>query len=196
MTTLQELVKEFQRHHGSSVAGVIEAGKVLIRVKKNTKFGHYLPLVEALGISNTTAQRYIKVAKDPRLSNAAIWPHLPQGLRILYEISKLKDPQFQQGLATNQITPHMEHKDVERLRRGEQKPSPPPEGPTKTIQTPLSRGERWLLAAFLENALSEMEPDDLAFMVVKYTEKHTIHDLDPAGLKPKQLLKKLRKGLR
>ena len=59
----------------------------------------------------------MKIASGERISNAAHGPHLPTSWRTLYELTKLPDDKFAAKLASGEIHPEMQRKDVARENR-------------------------------------------------------------------------------
>jgi hypothetical protein len=70
-----------------------------------------------LPFDRTTAQRYMEIWRNPVLSNVAHGQQLPASWRTLYELTKFDDDTLRNLIATGQITPRTERKDVEQLRR-------------------------------------------------------------------------------
>jgi hypothetical protein len=73
---------------------------MLIDAKKAVPHGDWADLVSKLEFDESTAQRLMKIARDPRLSNPAILPLLPQQWTQLYALSKCKtDEHFERKLS-------------------------------------------------------------------------------------------------
>lgn len=107
-----------------SVEGFIMAGRWLRHAKERLEHGQFGPMVEGdLGMSQSTAQRLMAIGGDPRLSNAAHVQHLPPHWGTLYELTKLSDDEFQEGIRSGRIRPDMERREIERPR-AEHKPPP------------------------------------------------------------------------
>jgi DNA N-6-adenine-methyltransferase (Dam) len=65
-----------------------------------------------LPFSRMTAHRLMAIASDPRFVTHGL--QLPPSWRTLYELTKLDDRQFEQGIADGTINPEMRRKDIER----------------------------------------------------------------------------------
>jgi hypothetical protein len=68
-----------------------------------------------LPFDSTTAQRLMKISRDPRLRKAAQGQLLPLAWRTLYELTKLPNSNFDEALAEGKINPAMPRKDAEHL---------------------------------------------------------------------------------
>ncbi|MGI9382641.1 MAG: hypothetical protein ACR2PO_05765 [Methyloligellaceae bacterium] len=102
-----------------SKGAVIETGHALIRAKAALKPGIFLEMIEQdLPFSTRSAQRFMKIASDPRLSDPAHAQFLPPAWTALYELIKLSDEEFAQALNSGHINPNMTRNDVVKLRGG------------------------------------------------------------------------------
>jgi N6-adenosine-specific RNA methylase IME4 len=96
-----------------SLAGILEAGQLLIEAKVELAHGEFLAMIAAdLPFKARTGQRLMAVARDQRLANAAHCAAFPPHWATLYELTKLDDESFQSLLAAGVIRPDMERKDV------------------------------------------------------------------------------------
>jgi len=74
----------------SSLAGILECGRLLLAAKDELPHGEFLAMVESdLPFGASTAQMLMKIARDPRLTNTDHGQHLPPSWRTLYELTKL-----------------------------------------------------------------------------------------------------------
>jgi hypothetical protein len=64
----------------------------------------------------STAKRLILISCNDNLREGARAPHLPAAWAILYELTKLSDEQFDNGINSGVINPQMQRKDVNALR--------------------------------------------------------------------------------
>jgi hypothetical protein len=96
-----------------STAASIETGRLLIEAKRALdQHSEWLPMIERdLPFKPSTAQRLMKMA-DERLTNAAHVQLLPPHWGTLYELTKLSNDQFAAKLASGQIHPELERRDV------------------------------------------------------------------------------------
>jgi hypothetical protein len=97
----------------TSICGIIECGRLLAEAKASLPHGQFKAMVKKkLPFSCRTAEMLMKIAADQRLTNANHGSHLPLSWRTLYELTKLSDQQFEQGIADGTIHPEMRRKDI------------------------------------------------------------------------------------
>ena len=76
-----------------------------------------------LPFSQSTANRLMKIADHPVISNSAHWPNLPASWRTLYEISKHDPETVEDLLEAGKIKPEMTGKNVKDLFRKRRQPA-------------------------------------------------------------------------
>lgn len=92
-----------------SVAAIIRTGDLLAQAKAALPHGEFTAMVEdGLSLNIRTAQKFMAIAADPRLADAAIEPRLPPTWTTLYELSRLDDDTFHARLDDGTIRPDME----------------------------------------------------------------------------------------
>jgi N6-adenosine-specific RNA methylase IME4 len=97
----------------SSLHGIFETGRLLAAAKAELPHGSFLRMISAeLPFKPATAQRLMKIAADERLTNAAHAQLLPPSWMTLYELTKLPTPVFEAKLASGEIHPEMQRKDI------------------------------------------------------------------------------------
>jgi len=102
----------------ASLAGIFEAGRLLIAAKADLGHGEFEQMIETeLPFKPSTAQRLMIIARDQRLSNPAHGQLFPPSWRTLYELTKLPDEEFEAKIADGSIHPEMQRKDVARETR-------------------------------------------------------------------------------
>jgi hypothetical protein len=69
-----------------------------------------------LDFDQTIAQRLMKIARDPWLSNPAHAPLLPKHWTTLFELTKLSDEEREQALEEGSISKDMQRADVNKIR--------------------------------------------------------------------------------
>src|SRR6266436_6617548 len=85
-----------------SIEAIIETGRRLIDARKELAHGEFLAMIKNdLPFGEDTAERLIKIARDPRLSNSAHGRILPPSWRTLFELTKLNDEQFDRLVAAS-----------------------------------------------------------------------------------------------
>jgi hypothetical protein len=104
--------------HRGTVGAVINEGRVLIAAKKALQ-GTFLRMFRAYGgpvpYSVSKAERLMKIAGHPILSDSAHGPNLPSGWRTLYALTRVPDVILLAALADGRIHPEIERADAESL---------------------------------------------------------------------------------
>jgi hypothetical protein len=109
---------------GAQLADVVasafyQAVDTLPPTKWNNELPHgtFLEMIEAdLPFTARWAQKLMEVAADQRIRKASHGSLLPMAVTTLYELCKLDDEDFEQGLASGEINPDMTRDDAKRLR--------------------------------------------------------------------------------
>lgn len=118
-----------------SVEGILNVGRQLIAAKEACEHGEFLRLfkghpqavADPVPFGEDTAERLMKVAVHPVLSDSARGRSLPQSWRTLYELTKLDDEQIVAGIKSGEITPDMTRAEASALRADPiEKPEQPP----------------------------------------------------------------------
>jgi hypothetical protein len=110
---------------GKAVAAIVATGRELLAAKAELKHGdwgrlfrdHPLHVVNPLRFSDTTARRFMKIAKNPVLANPAHGPLLPPSYRTLYELTKMSPDSLEQALADGLIDAELDRGQAEWLVR-------------------------------------------------------------------------------
>lgn len=101
----------------SSLTGILQAGQLLVEAKAALPHGDFAAMIESsLPFSARTAQRFMAISSDRRLTNATHASLLPPAWGTLYELTKLPDDVFQQKIADGTIRPDMQRKDIVQKR--------------------------------------------------------------------------------
>jgi hypothetical protein len=107
-----------------SIEAFIETGRRLIDARKELAHGEFLAMIKNdLPFGEDTAERLIKIARDPRLSNSAHGRILPPSWRTLFELTKLNDEQFDRLVAAGVIRADMQRWEIEDLASVDYTPS-------------------------------------------------------------------------
>lgn len=105
--------KRIRRAWQSTLEGIFETGRLLNAAKDVLAHGDWLEMVgRDLPFSAGTAQRLMRIALDPRLSDAAHGPLLPPSWRTLYELTRLPDDALEVSFADGTIHPEMQRADI------------------------------------------------------------------------------------
>jgi hypothetical protein len=105
--------RKLLKEHRNSVASIFKVGQTLIDAKAALAHGEWEKFVEHdLPFCVRTAQRYMAIAADHRLSKATVVSLLPPSSTILYNISRLSDRQLDAALTDGTINPDMTDSDV------------------------------------------------------------------------------------
>jgi len=101
---------------GRAVEGIIAAGQHLQQAKAEVEHGDWLPLLKALRLDESAAQRLMKIAGNEVLANPAHWAAFPPSWRTLYELTKLPPKVLEAKIIDGVITPRIERKGVVSLK--------------------------------------------------------------------------------
>jgi hypothetical protein len=120
---LQDLADGINGHYADAVLSIIATGQALITAKKRLPHGHWGRLFAGHpdAIKNTlcftvsTAQRLMKIARHPVISNGAHAQHLPNSWATLHQLTKVEPELLENAIADGRIHPAMQRKDVARL---------------------------------------------------------------------------------
>ena len=124
-----------------TIEGLIETGNVLAECKAALEHGQYLTALDLVGFNIRRAQKLTRIARNPILSNASNFTHLPPCVESLYLLSRLDDADLQGALETGRIRPDTRLREVQTLlaenaQRGESGPrvrlTTPRPAPTRT----------------------------------------------------------------
>lgn len=118
-----------------SVKAIVDVGNLLRQAKRLCGHGEFLRLFkghenavsEPLPFGEDAAERLMRVASHPVLSNPDQSRNLPQSYQTLYELTKLDDEQILAGIKAGEITPEMTRAHAAALRSDPvDKPAVPP----------------------------------------------------------------------
>jgi hypothetical protein len=115
---------------GRAVEGIIAAGEHLQQAKYQHR-GRFLALLKSIGLHERTAERLMKIAANVVLANPTHGSKLPTSMRSLYELSTLPVKLLEAKIGDGTITPDIERKDVEQLKRVVDRHKPHRDKPTK-----------------------------------------------------------------
>lgn len=100
-----------------SVEAIIDVGRLLIEAKEDLAHGEFVQMCRTkLPFGEDSAQRLMKIAANPVISNTAHARLLPPSWYTLYELTKLDDADLQEAIDCGLIKPEMQRKDVAKLR--------------------------------------------------------------------------------
>ena len=121
------LTARFNAARCSSIAGIIEAGRVVVEGNERLPHGEFTHWVEhdlKLGGGNfgaRTAQMFMHLARNAILANPNHWFAFPPSWRTLYELSKIRPKtRLQQLIGSGKIYPGMTREEAIELRTGRQ----------------------------------------------------------------------------
>jgi hypothetical protein len=107
-----------------SVEGIVGVGRQLIAAKEACEHGEFARLFkghanvvqEPVPFTLNTAERLMRVARHPVLSNPAHVQSLPQSWGTLHELALLDDDTLAAGIKAGEITPEMTRSQAAALR--------------------------------------------------------------------------------
>jgi hypothetical protein len=112
-------VERLSKQREASGSHVIETGVLLAECKADLKeakgYGQWIPTVRAAGYGERNAQRYMRVANHPFLSDATHMSFLPEELTKLYGLSAYEPRILEAARAAHRLFPQMTIKDIESL---------------------------------------------------------------------------------
>jgi hypothetical protein len=108
LKTRSDFVDEIWASYRNSVEHILRMGRTLIAARAALVHGQFLEMIRSdLPFTASTAERLMKIASDKNLSNPAHVQLLPASWGTLYELTKLKDAEFEQALSSGAINSRM-----------------------------------------------------------------------------------------
>ena len=99
-----------------AVSGIIQAGVHLKEAKLQLGHGNYGAMLSEAGIHERTAERLMKIASNPALTNPDNFLFLPTSMRTLSELATLPAPKLEGYIRDGVVTIDMERSDVDDLK--------------------------------------------------------------------------------
>ena len=94
-----------------SVESLLKCGRLLIAAKKELKHGEFLKMMENnLPFKRSTAQAFMKIANDKRITKNQHAGCLPAHWSTLIKLTQLPDAAFDAGIANGTIHPGLERR--------------------------------------------------------------------------------------
>jgi hypothetical protein len=149
---------------GRAVEGIVASGKHLIEARCDLGRGRFGDMLRALQMHERTAERLMRIAQSPVLTDPNFAACLPTSMRTLAELTRFPSPILKGYLENGTINVATERAQVEALLK---QPKPPTHGSGSELSQPVA--ESWvqskppverMLAKQAENA--EVEADTLA----------------------------------
>jgi hypothetical protein len=135
--SIDQLVTDINLTWSSMVSSIVETGRLLIELREQTVHGQWEKLVEErLPFGVTTAQKLIKIAEHPVISNAARARHLPPRWSILAEMVRLDPDTLETAIRKGVIHPGMKREDLRALRHTPRPPGDADSVPEYTDEPP------------------------------------------------------------
>lgn len=95
---------------------ILALGRALIEAKAALDHGEFTAMIESdLPFGPDNAQRFMRIAKDPKLSNPANSQVLPSAVAALEALTDLQEDQFEEAVQTGEIHPRMTTADAKAL---------------------------------------------------------------------------------
>jgi hypothetical protein len=114
----------------SSVAAIIEVGKLLAEAKRTLPHGEFGAMIENdLPFGARAAQMLMAIANHRGISNTKHVSHLPASWGTLYELTKLGDDEFEARVQDGTINAEMKREDVKATKEKPLKKSRSDAGP-------------------------------------------------------------------
>lgn len=113
---VDHFIEEITAAWNKQVAAIIEVGKLLIRAKDELEYGQFTEMIgRRLPFGERTAQRLMKIAKHPLLSDPTLMSVLPPSWALLHRLTEFPERELQQILADGTIHADIESEEVEAL---------------------------------------------------------------------------------
>jgi hypothetical protein len=188
--TRKQWAAEICAAHKQSIAEVLKIGRTLIAAKIALEHGAFQKMIEDdLPFDASTAQRLMKIARDPRLANAAREQLLPIAWGTLYELTKLPDVEFKRAVASGAINPQMTREQARLVRVEVSEPRPayklPKLEPCRTVVPVYPKtierdnGEERQMR-LVTSQTADVLPTDVAPLALSQIER-SVGDLEMAG---------------
>jgi hypothetical protein len=133
--TVARYASRLRKLQQTTVENIITMGKVLLEAKAALPHGEFTAMVEAeLGWNMSQAQRLMKIARHPILTNTATLPLLPARREVLYKLTQVPEEKISEAIEAGEITPSLTMNTAKRLARV----TPPggPVGPVRVVTSP------------------------------------------------------------
>ena len=123
-----QVLKCTTRHQATlnSFIGDVVGGASMIAAKADVAHGEWLPMLGEAELSERDAQRLMKVARNPGLSNPTNFSDLSGKVAVLLELSRLDTADIERRIETGAVTPKTKIREarnyvtqVEETRKGE-----------------------------------------------------------------------------
>ncbi len=103
-------------HLHQSVASIIEAGQLLIEAKAELPHGQFGPMLADLGLGEVMAQRFMRVASHPVLSNPSSGTGLPPSINVLDELTRVPEDELLDAIDNGTVGPSTTRTQAKTLR--------------------------------------------------------------------------------
>lgn len=110
--TAAQWANVIRAHLGQTVAGIVQVGRDLIEAKADLPHGEWLPLLERVGVNDSTARKFMSVAAHPALANQERVHDLPPSWGTLYELSRIPEDRLTAAIEAGQVRPDMARKEA------------------------------------------------------------------------------------
>jgi hypothetical protein len=146
---------------GRAVEGIVASGKHLIEARCDLGRGRFGDMLRALRMHERTAERLMRIAESPVLTDPALAACLPTSMRTLAELTRFPSPILKGYLENGTINVATERAQVEALLK---EPKPPTHGSGSELSQRVA--EAWahskppveaMEAAMARNAEAEAE---------------------------------------
>ena len=95
---------------------VIALGRALLNAKEDLAHGEFLAMIQSdLPFGPDSAQQFMRIAKDERLSNPDTYQHLPQSPAALDKLRSLPDEQLTSAIENGTVHPSMTVRDARHI---------------------------------------------------------------------------------
>lgn len=123
---------------GRTVEGIVATGRELLAAKETLSHGEFLPMLELVGMSDNTAERFMAIASHSAIANSPHVGNLPPAYSTLYELSRVPAVALEAAIEAGEVRPDMPRREaVALVRRYQSSPTKPSAPAAKPKRSPL-----------------------------------------------------------
>jgi hypothetical protein len=144
-----------------TVESMIQTGKLLVEAKAKLKHGEFIAMLRSdLPFGPRTAQRLMRIARNPAISKASNWSHLPEALSTLSDLAALSPKTVNLKVASGEINPGTTRAQL-RVETPRERPSAPLTS-EETHEALLRANKNRVVEAVLDLRRINSAPDEIA----------------------------------
>lgn len=125
--SVEEWATRIRENRTGSVQAIVTVGRDLIEAKATLHHGEFEPMVRSIPMNPRSAQRYMRIAKHPVLSDATHASLLPPSWSTLAELARVDPKRVKKAIGDGIVHPEMDRHMVlvlARQKRGQSRRRP------------------------------------------------------------------------